>query len=110
MLCHLTCLAGLVVPFGNILGPLIIWQIKRNEIPSTDAHGKASVNFQIAVAIALLLNVAVMLVLWFFCIGWVMIPVGLVIWFGGLTLGVINGIKANDGKECSYPWSIQFIN
>jgi len=109
MLCHLTCLAGLVVPFGHILGPLIVWQIKRNEIPSTDAHGKAAVNFQITVSLALIACAVLALALWVLCIGWVMIPVGMVVWFGGLTLGVINGIKANDGKECGYPWAIEFI-
>ncbi len=34
MLCHLSALAGCVVPFGHIIGPLIVWQIKKNEFPS----------------------------------------------------------------------------
>ena len=29
--CHLLALAGLVVPFGNILGPLIMWLVKKDE-------------------------------------------------------------------------------
>ena len=31
MLCHLASLAGMVgVPFGNVVGPLIVWLIKRD--------------------------------------------------------------------------------
>ncbi|MEI8617533.1 DUF4870 domain-containing protein [Pseudoalteromonas sp. B193] len=29
MLCHLSALAGFVVPFGSIIGPLIVWLIKK---------------------------------------------------------------------------------
>src|SRR6516162_5836973 len=48
MLCHLSALAGLLaIPFANVLAPLIIWQIKKNEFPSVEIHGKASVNFQL---------------------------------------------------------------
>jgi len=109
MLCHLTALAGLVIPFGNILGPLVVWQIKKNEIPSTDIHGKAAVNFQITVSLAMLATVVAMVVLWFFCIGWLLMPVLFVIWLGGLILSVIAGIKANDGKDYQYPWSLKLI-
>ena len=53
MFCHLSALAGYIgVPFGNVIGPLIVWQIKKNEIPSVDAHGKAALNFQITVLLA----------------------------------------------------------
>lgn len=45
MLCHLSALAGYIIPFGNILGPLLVWQIKKNEFPSVDEHGKAALNF-----------------------------------------------------------------
>src|ERR1700688_113983 len=51
MLCHLSALAVLLFPFGNILGPLLIWQIKRNDLPEIDPHGKESLNFQITVLI-----------------------------------------------------------
>ena len=46
MLCHLSALAGFIgVPLGNILGPLLVWQIKKNEFPSVDVHGKAVAEF-----------------------------------------------------------------
>ena len=29
MIAHLSALAGFIVPFGNILGPLVVWLVKR---------------------------------------------------------------------------------
>ncbi|HEX7654527.1 MAG TPA: DUF4870 domain-containing protein, partial [Verrucomicrobiae bacterium] len=55
MWCHLSTLSGFVIPFGHILGPLIIWQMKKNEFPSVVEHGKAAINFQITVTIAMVL-------------------------------------------------------
>jgi uncharacterized Tic20 family protein len=53
MLCHLSALACLIgVPFGNILGPLLVWQIQKDKFPSVIQHGKAALNFQITVTIA----------------------------------------------------------
>ncbi len=31
MLTHLSAFAGLIFPFGNILGPLVVWLVKRDE-------------------------------------------------------------------------------
>jgi hypothetical protein len=47
--CHLAALALYIgIPFGNIFGPLIIWLIKKDEIPLVDEQGKESLNFQIS--------------------------------------------------------------
>lgn len=52
MLCHLTALCCWVgVPFGNIVGPLIVWLIKKDETPLVDEQGKESLNFQISISI-----------------------------------------------------------
>ena len=45
MLCHLSTFSGWFIPFGNILGPLIIWLMKREESPFIDAHGKEALNW-----------------------------------------------------------------
>ena len=47
---HLSALGGLVFPFGNILGPLIIWLSKREEIPEVDVNAKEAMNFQITMS------------------------------------------------------------
>ena len=110
MLCHLSALAACVgVPFGNILGPLLVWQIKKNEFPSVDVHGKAALNFQITVTIAAVVGAMSALVLSFFCVGWLLFPVVLLIGLAGLIFAIIAGIKANNGEDYKYPFSIDFV-
>lgn len=60
MLCHFAAFFGLVFPFGNLLGPLVVWQIKRDLDPFVDAQGKEAVNFQISVTLAGLVCVPLM--------------------------------------------------
>src|SRR5262245_12980121 len=66
MWCHLSALSGLVVPFGNIIGPLIIWQMKRDEFPSLNEHGKEALNFQLSIVIYIAVAVMGMMFLCFF--------------------------------------------
>ena len=109
MLCHLSALAGFVIPFGNILGPLIVWQIKKNEFPSVEIHGKAALNFQITVVIAALAGIVVAMVLSFFCVGYLLFPLVMLIGLAGLVFAVIAGIKANNGEDYKYPWSLELV-
>jgi uncharacterized protein len=109
MLCHLSALAGFVIPFGNILGPLIIWQIKKNEFPSVDLHGKAALNFQISVTIAIVVGFAAAFILHFFCIGFLLFPLVALVGLAGLVFAIIAGIKANNGEDYKYPWSLELV-
>ena len=111
MLCHLSALAGLIIPlFGNILGPLVVWQIKKHEIPSVEAHGKAAMNFQITITIVLVVgSIAAMLLSAVMCIGLLFIPVMIAVGLCGIIFPIIAGIKANDGKDYRYPYSLQLL-
>ncbi len=108
MLCHLSALA-VFVPFGNILGPLLVWQIKKHEFPSIEPHGKASVNFQITVTIAVFCVSVAAVILHFFCIGFLLLPLIPLILLAGLVFAVIAGIKANNGEPYRYPFSLEFV-
>ena len=46
--CHLASFAGVMIPFGNILGPLIVWATKKGTSSFVDEQGKESLNFQIS--------------------------------------------------------------
>jgi uncharacterized protein len=109
MLCHLSALAGFIIPFGNILGPLLVWQIKKNEIPSVETHGKAALNFQITVTIVAFIGMAVATLLSFIRIGFLLFPLVILIGLAGLVFAIIAGLKANDGKDYKYPFSFQLI-
>lgn len=110
MLCHLSALAGLIVPFGNVLGPLLIWQIKKQEFPTTEVHGKAALNFQLTVLIVVVVGFAAAFVLSFFCVGYLLFPLVLLVALASLVFSVIAGIKANEGKDYQYPYSLKLIN
>ena len=40
--CHLSGFVGYIVPFGNIIAPLVIWLVKKEESQFVDYHGKES--------------------------------------------------------------------
>ena len=98
MFCHFAAFLGMWFPFGNLIGPLILWQLKRESDPFIDEQGKESLNFQITVAIAS----AICYVLMFVLIGFVLL--GLV-FIGAVVLVVIAGVKANDGVAYRYPFT-----
>ena len=103
MLCHLAALAGFVIPFGNVLGPLIIWLMKKDGMPIVDRQGKESLNFQITVSVAAL----VCIVLVFVLIGF---PLLIVVGIGALVLTILAAIKVSNGDlDYRYPFSIRFI-
>jgi hypothetical protein len=110
MLCHLSALAGFIgIPLGNIIGPLIVWQIKKNEFPSVDVHGKMALNFQITATLAVFASVVGGFVLSFFCVGYLLFPVAGLIALADLVCVIIFAIKANNGEPCKYPLSIEFV-
>lgn len=102
MLCHLTALAGFIIPFGNIIGPLIIYSMKKDEYAFVADQGKESLNFQISVLIYL----AVSLVSIVLIIGIMFL---MVIPLMALILTVLASVRANDGEYYRYPLCIRFI-
>lgn len=103
MFCHLSALAGLVMPFGNLVGPLIVWLIKRSEMPMVDAHGKEVLNFQMTVTIAAMVSMLLMFVL----IGFLLLAV---VGIGALVLTIRAAIKVSNGEFAyGYPWTIRFL-
>ncbi|MCB1606301.1 MAG: DUF4870 domain-containing protein [Xanthomonadales bacterium] len=102
MFAHLSALIGFLIPLGSILGPLIVWQIKKAEFPFVDDQGKEALNFQITVAIAVIVCIVLMFVL----IGMLLLPV---VGIAALVFTIIGGIKANNGETYRYPMTIRLI-
>lgn len=48
---ELFSLFGFVVPFGNVLGPLVLWLLLRDLVPEVDREGKKIINFNLSWAI-----------------------------------------------------------
>lgn len=101
MFAHLAALAGFVIPFGNLIGPFIVWQVKKEE-PFVEAQAKESLNFQITVSIAAIVCLILLLVL----IGALLLPL---LGLAALVLTVLAGLKANQGESYRYPFCIRLI-
>lgn len=102
MLCHLLAFSGYLIPLGSILGPLVVWLIKKDEMPFVDDQGKESLNFQITMLIAMIVSIILIFVL----IGFVLLGV-LIIY--QIVVIIMASIKANDGVMYRYPYTIRFI-
>jgi uncharacterized protein len=102
MLCHLLALSGLIIPLGNVLGPLVIWLMKKDSDPYVDEQGKESVNFQISVAIYMFVSLLLMMIV----IGFFLI---FVVAIGSLVLTIIGAIKASKGEPWRYPLTLRLI-
>jgi len=103
MICHLAGLAGLVVPIvGCVVGPLVVWQIKKEEFTFVNEQGKEAVNFQIS----MLIYGIVAGLLCFVCVGFVLAPAVAIF---DLVFLLIAAVKANDGHHYRYPLTIRFI-
>ena len=102
MLCHLGALAGFIIPFGNVIAPLVIWLVKKNESDLVDDQGKESLNFQITLAIGYLICIPLIpLVIGIF------LAIALAIY--GLIMLIIAAMKANEGQKYRYPFAIRLI-
>jgi uncharacterized protein len=102
MLCHLSALAGFIIPFGNIIGPLVIWLIKKDEFALVNDQGKESLNFQISMTIYYIISAILIIVL----IG-ILLLIGLALF--SLIMIIIAMVKANEGVAYRYPMCIRFI-
>ena len=113
-LCHLAALTVFIgIPFGNIIGPLVVWLIKRNESLSVDEHGKESLNFQISLAVYLLAGTGITVSLILVIIGIFLVPLLIAAVVLGTLLDVIfiiiAAVKASNGEFYRYPLTIRFI-
>lgn len=104
MFCHLAGLCGFILPFvGNVVGPLIVWQLKKDEHPFVDQHGKEALNFQLSMTIYAFVS---MVLIAAFCIGAFLLAAVIIL---DLVFLLIAGVKANNGLYYRYPLTIHFV-
>lgn len=102
MLCHLSAFSGVIIPFGHIFGPLLVWLLKGKEDSFVDENGKESLNFQLSMTIYMFISGILMFVL----IGFLLLPILALAW---LVLVIMGAVAANDGRVFRYPFTIRFI-
>jgi len=107
MFCHLAGLLGFlpVVPFpvGNVLGPLIIWLIKKDEMAFINDQGKEALNFQISMSIYALICMPLV------CLAGLGAILAGIVAIVDLVFIIIASIESNKGTVYRYPLTIRLI-
>jgi uncharacterized Tic20 family protein len=102
MLAHLAAFAFFICPLGNLLGPLIVWLIKRDQSAFVADQGKEALNFNISVLMAAL----VCGVLVFILVG---ILLGVALFLFWLAMTIVAAIKASEGIRYRYPFTLRLV-
>ena len=99
---HLSTLAGLVVPFGSVIGPLAVWLTRRDRDPFIDDSGREALNFGISIAIYGLVALVAALML----VGIPLLIVGMVAW---VVLACLAAVNASQGQAYRYPLTLRLV-
>lgn len=133
---HLSTFTRFIIPFGNFLGPLILWNANKEKSEFIDQHGKQALNFQISILLYAIILGTITIPFFIFKIfnGWDFIDFGFhdfqinvtkpspLLYIGGalgalavigfiveMVLIVVASLKARDGKTYQYPFTIHFL-
>jgi hypothetical protein len=102
MFAHIGTFSSMFVPLGNIIAPIVIWQIKKHESDFVVEQAKESLNFQITLMIYALIS----FLLVFIIIGFFMI-FALILF--SLIIVIVAGVKANEGEHYRYPMTLRLV-
>lgn len=132
-LMHISAFTGYLFPLGSIITPLILWQTQKERSSFLDEHGKQAVNFNISYSIYIFVLSAGILSLLFGNIFDVFNGInidfdldrdysfrGLFGFLGFASLAglvslvkialiIIASMKANEGEQYEYPFTIKFL-
>ena len=132
-LIHISAFAGLIFPFGNIITPLVAWQTLKDRSSFLDEHGKEAINFNISYSLYFLIfsifassffisdflknfngfnnhnyfnfHVDTENVFGFLGLG----SLAGIVYLIGIALVIIAALKAKEGENYTYPFTIKFI-
>jgi len=103
MLAHLSAFSGLILPLaGNIIGPLLIWYVRRARSSFVAEQAAEALNFNILVLLGFALCGALALIF----IGFLL---GLALFVYWIVATIHAGIKAGEGIRYRYPWSLRVV-
>ena len=102
LIAHLSALSGLIIPLGSVLGPLIVYLVKKDQSAFGTECAKEALNFNITVLIAAIVSAC----LWLIFIG---ILLSVVLFFVWLILTIIAAVRASEGTVYRYPATIRLV-
>ena len=109
MLGHLSAFSAFITGIGCVLGPLIVWLVKRDTMPFAAEQAKEALNFNITAVIAARRP-------------WplhdhharhrrlLVVPLGFVLFVGWFVLTIVAAVKANAGEHYRYPFALRLVN
>ena len=134
---HLSTFSRFIIPFGNFIGPIILWVANKDKSEFIDAHGKQAINFQISILLYAIILGTLTIPFFIFKIfngldfidfhGFHDFHINLgkpspLLYIGGalgvfaiigfiieLVLIVLASLKARDGELYQYPLTINFL-
>jgi hypothetical protein len=110
---HLSALTGVVTGgLGNFLGPLIVWQMKKDTLPFAADQAKEALNFNITLLIVGVVFGVIGVIFTAITLGLgaiLVVPVALALGVAWLVFTIMAAMKANDGVAYRYPLTIRLI-
>lgn len=108
MIGHLSAFSAFITGVGGIIGPLIVWLIKRDTLPFAAEQAKEALNFNITLAIAGLALIVFSIVTLGIglLVAW---PVGIILFVAWIVLTIIAAIKSNEGVAYRYPFTLRLV-
>jgi len=104
MLSHLLALIGyFAIPFGNIIAPLIIYLMKKDQSQFVADQARESLNFQISMTIYAIVSGVLVLIL----VGFLLLAA---LFVAGIVLTIIASVKAANGEAYRYPLTLRLIS
>jgi uncharacterized Tic20 family protein len=102
-LAHVSALLAFFTVVGGIIGPLVIWLIRKEDMSFAADQAKEALNFQITVFLAGIVAAILCLIL----IGFVLLAI---LALADLILIIVAAVKASEGVAYRYPFNLRLIN
>lgn len=99
---HLMPIFATAFPLFLVLGPLVMWLIRKNESAYINDHGREALNFNISLLIYYVVSGVLVLIL-------VGFPLLIGVYVLGVVCSVLGAIAGNRGEFYRYPMCIRLI-
>ena len=134
---HLSTFSRFFIPFGNFMGPIVLWISNKDKSEFIDSHGKQIINFQISILLYAIILGTLTIPFFIFkifngidfldfhafesfyiniskpspllYIGGALGILAVIGFIIELALIVVASLKARDGKLYKYPFTINFL-
>ena len=105
---HLAAFTAFITGLGCVLGPLIVWLVKRETMPFAGDQAKEALNFNItAIIVAVGLGIFTFITLGIGAL--ITVPAACVLFVGWFVLTIVAAMKANNGEQYRYPFAIRLV-